>query len=253
MSMRAASRAIAALLALGFGIGCGEPAPIPEPPPGPERLARRFLPFDARWIREADIPHRPQVEPAMAIWELSESDPEAPPTPEQRGAAEALVAHCRESAERKGWFEFQRGLADGYRLMVGDRRHYVNEAFLFDDAVLDCERPEYLMYYGTPQGKLLAGVMFYAAGLDQRGPQIGGPLTLWHYHIWFRPKCLRGGLLLTGEGRKGCRDGEPSHRSPEMLHVWFLEHPDGPFATTMWLDREVLEAAIRARGAEAAP
>jgi hypothetical protein len=38
-----------------------------------------------------------------------------------------------------------------------------------------------------------------------------------------------------------------------MLHVWFLEHPDGPFATTMWLDREVLEAAIRARGAEAAP
>lgn len=70
-------------------------------------------------------------------------------------------------------------------------------------------------------------------GLEARGPQVGGPLTLWHYHVWFRPKCLRGGLLSTGEGRNGCRDGEPSHRSPEMLHLWFLDHPMGRFATTM--------------------
>jgi hypothetical protein len=95
----------------------------------------------------------------MVIWELSEADPRRQPTAEQQAAASALVARCRGVAERKGWFEFQQGLADGYRLMKGDLRHYVNEAFLFDDALLDCERPEYLMYYGTPQGKLLAGAM----------------------------------------------------------------------------------------------
>jgi hypothetical protein len=234
-------------------LACSEPPPIPEPPPGPPRLARRFLPFDPSWIPESEVPRRPQIEPAMVIWEVSEPDPTAPPTPAQRTAAAALVARCREEAERRGWFDFRQGLADGYRLMVGDRRHYVNAEHLFDDAVLDCTRPEFLMYYGTPRGKLLAGVMFYARAADERGPQIGGPLTLWHYHIWFRPKCLRGGLLLTGEGRNGCRDGDPSHRSPEMLHVWFLDHPDGPFATTMWLDREHLDAALEAHASEAGP
>ena len=186
----------------------------------------------------------------MVIWEVSEPDPNGKPSPAQRAAADDLVVRCREVAERRGWFSFEQGLADGYRLMVGDRRHYVNEEYLFDGAALDCERPEFLMYYGTPRGKLLVGLMFYANGPDQRGPQTGGPLTRWHYHIWFRSKCLRGGLLLTGEGKNGCADGDPSHRSPEMLHVWFLDHPDGPFATAMWLDREHLEAAIEARAAE---
>lgn len=236
-----------ALLALVIAAAaCSEAPAIDPPPPGPERWARRFLPFDPEWISESQIPRRPQVEPAMVIWELSEVDPTRAPTAAEAGAAEDLVRRCRAVAEEKGWFEFRRGIDAGYRLMEGDRRHYVNEAYLFDDAVLDCTRPEFLMYYGTPRGKLLAGVMFYAPAADRRGPQIGGPLTLWHYHIWFRPKCLRDGLLITGEGRSGCRDGKASHRSPEMLHVWFVDHPQGPFATTMSLDRATLDAAVEA-------
>ena len=227
--------------------GCEEPPGPVETPPPSERYARKFLPLEPAWVRESDIPERPQTSPAMVIWEVSETDPNREPTSQERDAAEALVARCYEVAERRGWFRFERGLADGYRLMQGDRRHYVNEAYLFDDSVLDCERPEFLMYYGTPEGKLLAGLMFYAPGQLERGPQIGGPLTIWHYHVWFRSKCLRGGLLLAGDGRNGCRDGDPHHRSPEMLHVWFLDHPDGQFATTMWLDRESLDAAIAAR------
>jgi len=182
----------------------------------------------------------------MVIWEVSEPDPRRAPTPEEQAAADALVSRCREAAERLGWFSFEQGLADGYRKQRGDPRHYVNEERLFDNAVLDCERPEFLMYYETPQGPLLAGLMFYAQGPDLRGPQIGGPLTLWHYHIWKRAKCFRDGLMLTGavSDAGSCSDGEPSHRSPEMLHVWFVERPDGPFTTAMGIPRGELEAAL---------
>jgi len=238
------------LATASIALACDGSPPGDPSPSASDRWARRFLPFDPGWIPEHEVPSRPQVEPAMVIWEVSQHDPALAATPQQRAAASELADRCLSVAERRGWFEFQRGLDDGYQLMVGDRRHYVNEAFLFDDAVLDCERPEFLMYYGTPRGKLLAGVMFYAATADARGPQIGGPLTLWHYHVWFRAKCMRDGLLILRDAQKGCRNGEPSHRSPEMLHVWFLDHPDGRFATTMWLDRAQLDAAIEARAAE---
>ena len=31
-----------------------------------------------------------------------------------------------------------------------------------------------------------------------------------------------------------------SQKSPEMLHVWFVDHPDGRFASGMSLPEEVL-------------
>ena len=50
-------------------------------------------------------------------------------------------------------------------------------------------------------------------------------------------------MLLVGaaddQGR--CRKGVAMHRSPEMLHLWFIERPDGPFTTSMYLpDEEVV-------------
>ena len=136
--------------------------------------------------------------------------------------------------------------SDGYRLLHGDKRHYYNEANVFDDALLDPDRPEFLMYYGTPKGQKLAGMMFYTRRPDERGPQIGGPLTRWHYHVWAEPNCLLEGLLSVasaGPDRR-CERGTPEHRSPEMIHVWLLEHPEGPFGTSMWLRPEQLRALI---------
>jgi len=240
----------ASLAAVVAAAACGDEPPIPPPPDGPPRFAHRFLPHSDEWIPESQIPRVPQDDPHMVIWELSELPPDAPITPEQQAAADSLAQRCRAAAEAKGWFDFQRGLADGFHLLAGDRKHYVNEEFLFDGRVLDCERPEFLMYYGTPKGKLLAGVMFYANAANARGPQVGGNLTLWHYHIWKIAMCIRDGLLIVGQARNGaCREGEPAFRSPEMLHVWFLDHPDGRFATTMWLSRSELDAAAAAHDA----
>jgi len=243
----------ATLLCLVLTIACEAERRVADPPPGPDRFARRFLPFDAAWNKESEIPREPQKSPPMVIWEVSEVDPRSEPTREQLAAGEALAARCLATAERKGWFEFSQGLADGYHLLAGDRRHYVRDEYIFDDAELDCDRPEFLMYYGTPKGKMLAGLMFYVSRPDRRGPQVGGPNTLWHYHIWSRAKCLVDGLLLVSEAQKGrCARGEPRYRSPEMMHIWFLDHPEGRFATTMWLDREQLDAALEQRAAEPA-
>jgi len=127
----------------------------------------------------------------------------------------------------------------------------VNEEYLLDGRTLDPERPEYLMYYDTSRGKSLVGFMFYVSEIDERGEQIGGPLTVWHYHVWSRPHCFaKRGLLAVGfAGPEGeCERGEPSFRSAEMLHVWLVDHPHGPFATRMRIDPRLLEHLVRERG-----
>ena len=221
----------------------------------PPRYARRFLPRDSVWIPAREIPSAPQSEPDMVIWELDES-PNSPDSPNsngepgssaaERAAADALVAASWAAAERHGWFDFQRGRSDGYRLLHGDKRHYYNEEYIFDDVVLDPDRPEFLMYYGTPKGQKLAGLMFYTRRSEERGPQVGGSLTRWHFHVWATPKCLVGGLLPLGRADEeaGCERGAPGHRSPEMMHVWLLDHPGGPFATSMWLRPDQLRTLI---------
>lgn len=239
---------VAGLLCLGCGPSnraLEEGTPSSEGVGSP-RFARSFLPVGSEWISELDIPSEPQKTPRMVIWELSEFADQRAASPVERALAEDLVARSWKAAEKYGWFDFQQGLSDGYRLLHGDKRHYFNEDYVFDDVTLDPERPEFLMYYGTPKGQKLAGLMFYAPRPKARGPQLGGPLTVWHYHVWSSPNCLLRGLLSIGaadsEGR--CERGKPSHRSPEMLHVWFLDHPEGAFATGMWLQADQLRRLI---------
>jgi hypothetical protein len=134
----------------------------------------------------------------------------------------------------------------------GDKRHYYKREYVFDDALLDCDRPEFLMYYGTPQGKLLAGFMFYVNAPGDRGPQFAGNDSLWHYHIWKRAKCLLHGLIAVGEADDDgkCKEGIVTHRSPEMLHVWLLDLPTGSFSTSMMVSPEILGDAVAKRSSE---
>jgi hypothetical protein len=185
----------------------------------------------------------------MLIYEVSQLR-ETPPTAAQQQAAEGLREACMLAAVQRGWYDFDTGLAAGYERMFSDDVHYVNAAYVSDDAVLDPERPEFLMYYETSRGMSLVGFMFYAATPRGHGEQIGGSLTTWHYHVWSRPQCLIDGMLavdvpnLAGE----CRRGVPRVRSPEMLHVWLIDHPEGPFATTMQIHPDALERLVAQRG-----
>jgi hypothetical protein len=238
------------------------PAPVDEveeseelsEPVLPERVARQYLPFDPEWIPESRIPVKPQRSPQMKIWEVSEFDPNGSVTPEQQQAADDFVKRCFDAAIAKGWFDREKGLADGFRTKGSDERHHRNDDYVVDGVQLDPERPEYLMYYPDPEqpGEFaLTGLMFLADAPQARGTQFAGPLAIWHYHVYTNARCwARGGLLSTGmfDRNGGCiTGGVPIHRSPEMVHVWLIDHPRGPFSTGMTLPQEVLAAGLAKR------
>jgi len=188
----------------------------------------------------------------MVIWEVSEYAPGTPPTPEQERAAAEFVERCFAVAVRNGWDRIEKGLSDGYRPV--DRHHYRNDEYMLDDRVLDPEHPEVLMYYGTPpkgaetEGRHnLAGFMFYAKDREARGPQLGGPLTIWHYHAWHRPQCVVDGLSINWSVDGACARGELSYFSGEMMHVWLVDRPAGHFATPMYIPYEALGPMLEQR------
>lgn len=188
------------------------------------------------WLPADDFPPEQQESPHMLIYEVTQ-DPYGNPTPAQLEAAKRLVDESIAAAHRNGWFEFEKAMQDGYEAMVDDRAHYANREYVTDGRVFDPERPEFLMYYDTSSGKKLVGSMYLMSDLVEHGPQIGGQNTIWHYHIWSVNRCLYENLLVIDsvDDQGACAEGVPSHRSAEMIHVWFLDHPEGSFATNMVL------------------
>jgi hypothetical protein len=178
----------------------------------------------------------------MGMYELTQF-PNQVATQAQKDAADKLVEDSFDVVVSNGWLNKEKGLSDGYEKMFGDPVHYVNVEYVFDGETLNPDKPEVLMYYKTKEGDYLMGVMFLAIG--QRGPQVAGPLSKWHYHI-DRRMCYERGVLPIGGVAEGgsCETGFPNVRSPEMLHVWFFDHPEGKFATSMGLSEELLNFGI---------
>jgi hypothetical protein len=217
-----------------------------------DRWAHRYLPRQRGWVRESEIPPPSEAPTSMVIWEQSVYLPDVLPTPEQERAAEELVERCYAAAERHGWYDFDKGAADGFERIKDDGRHFRNTGYMLDDRILDPDRPENLMYYPTPTGKYaLAGFMFFVRSRDEWGPQIGGPLTLWHYHIWKRKRCFIHDLITVAWAKNDeCEEGVGLHRSGEMMHVWLIDHPRGPFATSMLLPKHIVAEGVMKRRRE---
>lgn len=167
--------------------------------------------------------------------------PDRVETTEDEARANDLRQQVFTSAKSHGWFDFEQAKRDGYYLMFDDQVHYVNEDFVTDDRTLDPERPEFLLFYETEYGQRLAAAMFLVPDRDEHGPQIAGPLSVWHHHLLAQPRCFLYDLIYIADpGEDGeCSSGTPFVRSPEMMHVWFVDHPEGPFGTR--LDFSVVE------------
>lgn len=240
-----------ALLLAAAGSGCG--AQDPDSGRLPEVLVSAVNVNPRSWKPLSAGTLAPEQLPGMVMYEVTQWPLDRPPTPEQRSASGELVQRTRAAAQRRGWYDFARATADGYQPIFGDPTHFANPQYLFDDALLDPVRPEVLMYAKTNRGRKLAGVMYYVRKPDEHGLQIGGPLTLWHYHVWPKGACLLRGMIPIAhpepDGR--CSAGEFSHRSPEMLHVWLIDHPQGPFATNMTLPHPLLKQLLHAEEVEA--
>lgn len=127
--------------------------------------------------------------------------------------------------------------AEGYRqttpFRFGDTgpAHFANRNYNRDGNILDTEHPETLVYYKTSDGSLvLLGVMFTAPA-DQ-APDIAGELTQWHSHAQL---CAGVGGMAPPDGQGKCPDGSQLvvGGKMEMLHVWFFDNPDGPYASSL--------------------
>lgn len=169
--------------------------------------------------------------------------PSAPPTAEERAAADEFVAETLAASAR--FADFAVDEAEGfvrvtpYHVRGGGPAHFLNPAYAVDDVYLDPNEPESLVYLRAPDGSMhLLGVMFIAPIGD--GPTPGGPLTRWHEH---QGMCFGPNSPTQPHDESGaCPPGQAPIRS-EMMHVWTFAHPDGPLAEH--LDREAIIAAYR--------
>ncbi|MDQ4002281.1 MAG: hypothetical protein M3259_00385 [Actinomycetota bacterium] len=129
------------------------------------------------------------------------------PTSQQQEAADNLAADTKAGVAK--YEDPSVAEAEGYRPSSPDWRpipHYLNPAYQRDEEILDPNRQEALVYANSSNGPVLLGAMYLMPEPGVSGPQIGGCLTQWHAH-----------LLLGWE-------------TPEMMHVWTVDIPDGPFS-----------------------
>lgn len=178
----------------------------------------------------------------VSLYEFS-----AKPTPKQEEAANNLIQESWDTVLKNGWLSKEHAYQNGYTSLRGDALHSINRKFIYNDKVLNPKEPEVLMYYDTPKGPRLAGVMYFIDDLGSHGPQPGGPLTVWHYHKTEQTDdCVETDKqLIITDCTGGPKDIKPTTNfGPEMLHVWFIEHPQGPFASSMEIWGEPLEQLL---------
>jgi uncharacterized membrane protein len=152
-------------------------------------------------------------------------------TTEQEEWAEKFYERSLAAALEHGWFDINNAFAQGFQADPINRTHFPNQQYMFDDVLLDPERPEWLVYDDTPHGKVLMALMFFTRTLEEVGPTPAGRLAQWHYHEYEEVRCAVKGLWTVAkadaDGR--CAEGVPVTRTPEMFHVWFMDHPLGHF------------------------
>jgi hypothetical protein len=151
------------------------------------------------------------------------------PSLDQQAAANALGAATKQAMKR--YARLSDALAAGYALPrpgTGPDVHLENKVFKSDGRVLDPQRPEMLVYAIGDGRATLLGVVFVMERAGTAGPDPGGPVTRWHAHNI----CLT--LLPPGFGIVSpfgsCPAFSVNVTTPEMMHVWIVDNPDGPFA-----------------------
>lgn len=158
------------------------------------------------------------------VVELSAFAPDVQPTDENRRRAAAFIEEV--ASALAAYRDPQLAFDDGYENW--DLFHWANLDYMVDDTSLDPARPEQLLY--DPDTMELIGAMFIMP-LGQDGPQVAGPLTVWHSHL-HEERCYQGTLPIPRDD-PACDPSTLTQRSPQMMHVWFIDHPQGPFGTDM--------------------
>jgi hypothetical protein len=151
------------------------------------------------------------------------------PTPEQVAAAQALADATKAAMAR--YARLDDAIAAGYvlpRNAKGTSVHMDNPAYKKDGRVLDPERPETLVYAIEGGKATLLGVVYVMERAGVPAPQPGGPITRWHAHNLCLTALPPGFGIVSPFG--SCPVLSLDLTSPEMMHVWVVDNPAGPFA-----------------------
>jgi hypothetical protein len=164
------------------------------------------------------------------------------PTAAELEAATKLINETKAAVAK--YTDLKVAVAAGYTAMEPPDFqivHYVNAAFMTDADVLRPESVQSLIYYNDKQGPRLIGAMYIMPRRGMTGPDIGGPLTVWHQHsnlcfdntTGMAVAFVHSGFFDNNDKSGSCPRGSTNKTTPLMLHVWLIDNPDGPFATDM--------------------
>ncbi|MFI6480593.1 hypothetical protein ACIBH1_21890 [Nonomuraea sp. NPDC050663] len=171
-----------------------------------------------------------------------------PPTAAERAAADDLVARTAREVPAR-WPTLAAARKAGFQLSIDTSGvlHMTKPAWIIDDRELDPTRPESLVFYRKPGGgDILLGAMFIMPP-GKPGPQVGGSLTRWHAHDNLCSKPAGGVAVVDASG--GCPAGTTKMPStPEMLHVWVVDYPSGPFGDATAPSLRTAIGALLAKG-----
>jgi hypothetical protein len=155
-------------------------------------------------------------------------------TPEQQARAETLVASTLQDLPQ--FADVTKIGALGFT-SIGDAasgfEHYINSAYIRDDAFLDPNKPESLVYQVDGDKRTLVAAMFGASGMSLTDPKLldwGGPLMQWHVHedlCWSLAEIVVGVTDAAGKCPAGSIN---AGRDIPMVHVWITPNECGPFA-----------------------
>ncbi len=155
-------------------------------------------------------------------------------SPEQQARAETLVASTLRDLPQ--FADVTKVEALGFK-SIGDAgsgfEHYVNSAYLRDDAFLDPNKPESLVYQVDGDKRTLVAAMFADSGTSLTDPKLvgwGGPLMQWHVHgdlCWNLAEVVVG---VTDEAGNCPTGSINAGRDIPMVHVWIAPNECGPFA-----------------------
>ncbi|MGF1666832.1 MAG: hypothetical protein ACFCVC_11250 [Acidimicrobiia bacterium] len=159
-----------------------------------------------------------------------------PTTAEEQPVGESLIAARelqRATAHAIGRYaDPEVAAAAGFAVdgLSGLDFHADNQQYIDDGVTLDPTRPETLVYALGDDGPVLLGAMFQMSEVHERGPAVGGRLTVWHGHeeacLSLSPPGLAGMTSPLGM----CPIGSVTIAiTQEMLHVWTV-----PGAPTMF-------------------
>ena len=161
----------------------------------------------------------------------------ATPTQAQQRAADDLAARTIAATAR--YANLSVALGDGFRpgrVTSGYDVHLESHANA--GYILDPTHPQALVYAITNGRATLLGALFQMPYAGRPGPTPGGPITSWHAHNICLSASPPGLGIVSPFG--GCPPLSVDTTTPEMMHIWVVANPGGPFAEgldTAWVRR----------------